>query len=213
MSVQQKKYVTYTAPVDGPNAPSITLLESQAVLASSGTTGLRTWEAALCLGAFLCSTKGMRFVDGKRLIELGAGTGFVSLLCAKHLGAECVLATDGSTEVVDALASNVYVNHLDKSNKITARILKWGHDTVKDTLNEDSTSGSYELILGADVVCTTGSKSRYSACCNSHPIMAEKLLLLYKTCTIVVLNAHFGSRHMTNNLLCPWFRHLTIYSR
>lgn len=150
--VQQKIYVTYIAPTWNDRVQSITLLESRSLIACGGTTGLRTWEAALHLGHFLFSAAGRSLVDGKRVIELGAGTGFISILCALHLGAEGVLATDGSGDVVDHLKSNLFLNDLDRSAKIETTVLKWGHALIDGVFEKSDTSEPYNLIVGADVV-------------------------------------------------------------
>lgn len=126
-SAQQKGFVTYTIPINGLDAPSITTLEVRSVLAASGNTGVRTWEAALRLGAFLSSDAGKQYVAGMNILELGAGTGFLSILCAKHLDARFVLATDGSGEVVGELDYNISLNGLEGAGAIEPAVLKWGH--------------------------------------------------------------------------------------
>ena len=128
------------------------ILESRAILASSGTTGLRTWEAALHLGTYLCSEEGRKLIQGKSIIELGAGTGFLSILCAKHLRTKYVLATDGSGEVVDALGSNIYLNGLEGSRFINGTALIWGHTLSDGVLNVTEGYETYDVILGADLV-------------------------------------------------------------
>ena len=152
VTVQQKSYVTYTAPSQALNAPQVTLLEARSLLASSGTTGLRTWEAALHLGTYLFSSEGKDLVVGKNVIELGAGTGFLSILCAKHLDAKHVLATDGDGGVISDLTSNVYLNGLDRSGLVDTTILKWGHALVDEIFEYREGTLEYELVLGADVV-------------------------------------------------------------
>ena len=159
---QRKSFVTYTAPHDlaVASAPSVTLLESPALLAASGTTGLRTWEAALFLGSFLDAPAGRPLVKGRNVLELGAGTGFVSMFAAKHLDAHFVMATDGSGEVVDGLGANMELNGLADDTKVDTAVLRWGHALVGDVLcpahapEPAGTSGHfhYDLILGADVV-------------------------------------------------------------
>ena len=91
-------------------------------------------------------------MKGKNVLELGAGTGFVSILCAKHLGAKFVLATDGSGEVVDSLSENVYLNGLDQGSCIEPAVLKWGHGLVDDVLNDNEEHRVYDVVIGADVV-------------------------------------------------------------
>lgn len=146
ITAQQKSYVTYTAPSQALNAPQVTLLEARALLASSGTTGLRTWEAALYLGTYLFSSGNL--VAGKNIIELGAGTGFLSVFCAKHLGAKHVLATDGDGSVIDDIATNIYLNRLDRGGLVETTVLKWGHALVDEVFD----ALEFDLVLGADVV-------------------------------------------------------------
>ncbi|KJR85139.1 FAM86A protein [Sporothrix schenckii 1099-18] len=128
------------------SAPTITLFENRATIAAAGTTGIRTWEAALHLGAYLCKHRDV--VAGKRVLELGAGTGYVSILCAKHLGAAACLATDGSPEVVEALPANVQLNG-PKASVVEARELYWGPSPPADWT--EWSQGGFDTILGADI--------------------------------------------------------------
>lgn len=149
-TAQQKSYITYTAPTMSLRAPQITLLEAPSLLASSGTTGFRTWEAALFLGAFL-ATDGNRFVAHRNVVELGAGTGFLSIFCAKHLGVQRMLATDGSLEVVNDLKTNLHLNNLDRSGVIQAGVLQWGHTLINGVADCREAHMVYDLAIGADV--------------------------------------------------------------
>ena len=160
-SAQQKSYVTYTAPLplQSPDAPAVTLLEARSVLASSGNTGVRTWEAALRLATYLHSDQGRRLVEGKTVLELGAGTGLLSILCSKHLCARYVLATDGNGDVVDGLQSNVCLNGLEGDRIIDVAVLKWGHRVLGGILGSREDARQYDLILGADIV----SRLRWSS--------------------------------------------------
>lgn len=159
IAAQEKCHLTYTAPFASPNAPHITLLEAPSLLASAGTTGFRTWEAALKLGCFLFSSGGKSFVLGKNVLELGAGTGFISILCAKHLNAAHVLATDGSAEVIADLKTNITLNGFRNDAVIKADILQWGNGSLSFYAEKKS----YDLAIGADVVChRRHHSSRYS---------------------------------------------------
>ncbi|KAH0543022.1 hypothetical protein FGG08_002630 [Glutinoglossum americanum] len=165
-SIQQKSYVSYTLPVDreflqgqGESLPfqgeaTVTLLESRSLISASGTTGLRTWEAALHLGAYLSlSPKGRDFVRGKRVLELGAGTGFLSILCAKHLDSEQVLATDGDPGLVEALETNFLLNGLGNNcEKIGASVLKWGWALMGGAIEIRGEGHQWDVILGADIL-------------------------------------------------------------
>ena len=142
--------MTYTPSLLSPSSSSttpqhhqITLLESRNLISAAGTTGLRTWEAALHLGQYLCARPSL--VRGKRVLELGAGTGYLSILCAKYLGAAQVVASDGSGDVVANLPDNLFLNGLqDCASRIAAVELKWGHGLV-------GTEGGVDVVLGADI--------------------------------------------------------------
>lgn len=160
-SAQQKAYVTYSFPphsTEGscPGTASVTLLEARSVISGAGTTGLRTWEAALLLGSFLTSGKGRDLIQGKNVLELGAGTGMLSILCAKHLGVSGVIATDGDEAVVDAIKTNAFLNEQDGASPLQGTIrtaaLKWGRYIQASTFAEDYGLGAPDVVLGADVV-------------------------------------------------------------
>ena len=155
-AVQQKSWVTYT-PIRSPSAtnvedPALTLKENRAVISGAGTTGLRTWEAALHLAAYLCSdpTASSSYIEGKHIVELGAGTGFLSILCAKHLQAKHVTSTDGDEGVIDALKENLFYN--DAEADVSTGVVRWGW-ALKDSLidYEAESHGAVETVIGADV--------------------------------------------------------------
>ncbi|GME33461.1 putative Nicotinamide N-methyltransferase [Neofusicoccum parvum] len=144
-----KSYVTYSFG----NDRAVTLLESRSVISSSGTTGLRTWEAALHLGAYLASEAGHKWVQGKRVLELGAGTGLLSILCTKHLQAVKATATDGDEGVVDSIKTNLFLNGLDARVDTESIVLRWGWSwTLQDSLYyEEGSKDQYDVVVGADV--------------------------------------------------------------
>lgn len=160
-SAQQKAFVTYSYPLH-PNddstlgARTVTLLEARSVISSSGTTGLRTWEAALLLGSYLVSEHGRTMIHGKRVFELGAGTGMLSILCAKYLEVAGMVATDGDEAVVDAIKTNLFLNGLDTSEssgcEVRTAALKWGWPLDASTFSEDYGMEAPDVLFGADVV-------------------------------------------------------------
>jgi predicted nicotinamide N-methyase len=148
----------------------ITIQENRNVISGFGTTGYRTWEAALALGEYILSQRHTEHSDvdvvGKRILEVGAGTGFVSLLCGK-LGAAKVFGTDGYEDIVLRLRRNIEDNKL--ANVVETRVYKWGNSSGDDTghvLERESREADYkytdpvDLILGADIV------SSILCCCN-----------------------------------------------
>jgi predicted nicotinamide N-methyase len=151
-SAQTKSYVTYTLSslsANLINIPTITLLEARNLVSAAGTTGLRTWEAALHLGNYLCANRSI--IRSKSVLELGAGTGFVSVLCSKHLQASHVLATDGSDDVVAGLSTNFYLNALQDSVSIEGKELKWGYALVGGEDEKWESGRKIDVVLGADL--------------------------------------------------------------
>lgn len=158
-SAQQKCYVTYLLsllPTDDAQSsprPSITLLENRSLISAGGTTGLRTWEAALHLGQYLCERPDI--VRGRRVLELGAGTGYLAILCGAHLGAAHVLASDGSEDVINNLPENLYLNGLQKddgtSDVVVPMQVKWGYALVGTEEETWNGGRGVDVVLGADI--------------------------------------------------------------
>ncbi|PHH82981.1 hypothetical protein CDD82_4095 [Ophiocordyceps australis] len=135
--------------VETEEEPCISLLESRSILSAAGTTGLRTWEAALHLGQYL--SQNPQVVAGRRVLELGAGTGYLSMLCAKYLSPAHVTLSDGSDDVVSSFANNLLLNRLQEdSSHITFVKLIWGHPLIG--ADAQWIKGEpVDVILGADV--------------------------------------------------------------
>ncbi|OHW93930.1 protein fam86a [Colletotrichum incanum] len=155
-SAQQKAYVTYHLGGLQQNhsethlhAPDITLLESRSLISASGTTGLRTWEAALHLGEYLCANQ--QIIKGRRILELGAGTGYLAILCAKHLAATHVVASDGSDDVINNLPESFFLNDLQESNFVRPMELRWGHAMVGTEDQKWNNGESIDVVIGADI--------------------------------------------------------------
>ncbi|OTB10190.1 hypothetical protein K445DRAFT_258061 [Daldinia sp. EC12] len=154
-AAQQKSYVTYTLSLldshDNPphTSAQITLLESRNLISASGTTGLRTWEAALHLGQFLCTNPSL--IRGKRVLELGSGTGYLSILCARFLSSTLTIASDGSDEVVANLPENFFLNGLQDSKQVRAMDVKWGHALVGTEDQHWNGGMPIDVVLGADI--------------------------------------------------------------
>lgn len=147
----QLSLVKYTLPTRQSHV--VVTSESRGLLYGFGSTGFRTWEAALHLGTYLCSTEtGQELIRGKRVLELGAGTGFVSLLCKKHLGAERMLMTDGNEKLVGLFNSTgLEANELLKEGDrhIQGKVWEWGTPLSQD---ESSPPEQFDIAVGADLV-------------------------------------------------------------
>lgn len=156
-AAQEKSYVTYAVTsLSAETPPMITISESRNLLGGTGTTGFRTWEACLQLGDFLCSSSCPPdlSLNNKTILELGCGTGYLSVLCAKYLKAAHVTATDGFDNVVDDLDETFLLNDLEISPLIRTRLLKWGSSSFGKNCGNDETfleGKAPDIILGADV--------------------------------------------------------------
>ncbi|KAK3058828.1 hypothetical protein LTR09_000393 [Extremus antarcticus] len=155
-AVQQRSYVTFSCLPPTQNSeyipdkePTITILERRNLISGSTTTGYRTWEAALHLGSYLLSNPSL--IKDKNIFEPGAGTGFLSILCAKHLEAKHVTATDGDESVVEALRENLFLNGLDDDSRVNASVLRWGRGLRDTWVEEELEDWPYDIVVGADV--------------------------------------------------------------
>ncbi|KAL1980749.1 hypothetical protein VTN96DRAFT_3594 [Rasamsonia emersonii] len=157
-AAQQLSYIKYTAPAtsgvennDNDKRGSVITSESRGLILSSGTTGFRTWEAALHLGTFLCTTpEGQSIVRGKRVIELGAGTGFLSMYCAKHLGVESVTVTDRDPALIANIKDCLGRNQLS-ADKIRPAIWEWGSPLDSGSNTNTNANAIFDVALGADL--------------------------------------------------------------
>ncbi|GAP92337.1 putative nicotinamide n-methyltransferase protein [Rosellinia necatrix] len=166
-AMKERAYVTFTCLLErgtnnnqdgegddagGADEPTITLLERRNLISGSRTTGHRTWEAALHLGSYFLAGAGHRLIRGKSVLELGAGTGFLAILCAKHLGARHVTATDGDGGVIDCLEENIVLNNINAEKLITARTLWWGDELKGTWVEQACSSDPYDVVIGADIM-------------------------------------------------------------
>ena len=176
-AAQEKSYVTYTlSSLFSSVPPTITIHESRNLLGGTGTTGFRTWEACLHLGDFLCSASCPEHlsIEGKTVLELGAGTGYLSVLCSKYLGAHHVTATDGFETVVDDLPNNFALNNLSLSPSLRTSLLKWGDPRMTASWRYDPTfleGEKPDIILGADVTYDAAALPALSVTLNA--LLAE----------------------------------------
>lgn len=162
-AAQQKNWVTYDLAskslASRAHESKVSLLENRSVISGAGTTGLRTWEAALHLGSYLVSCpETAALIRGKNVLELGAGTGLLSIMCAGCLAAKHVYATDGDDGVVEALKENAAINHLPN---ISIGSLWWGRALQGAWFWEETKLNGLDLVLGADVVSISSQKESF----------------------------------------------------
>ncbi|GLA66981.1 protein fam86a [Aspergillus tubingensis] len=180
---QQLTYITYTAPPEEDddhdsetNNKRRTILtsESRSAIITAGTTGHRTWEAALHLATYLSSTAaGKAHIAGKKVLELGAGTGMVSMFCARYLQPEVVVATDRELglmrQIRDCAGRNGLVGEKDDGGVFKGWIWEWGRELSRGSGEDDDDDDDddelqqvgdgekveFDVALGADLVPQT----------------------------------------------------------
>ncbi|EIW87287.1 hypothetical protein CONPUDRAFT_16784, partial [Coniophora puteana RWD-64-598 SS2] len=123
--------------------------------------GLQSWGTAVVFSARLCAeplryfpitstsaSVSQPFSRPARVLELGAGTGLLSIVAAQilqRLGAPAeVLATDYHADVLANLSANVASNRLDNLVCVTA--LDWVSPPPAEEM------GMFDVVLAADVV-------------------------------------------------------------
>lgn len=159
-----KTLVSYVPPISyDQDITPIEILEAKKIIGSGPNTGLRTWEASLHLAHHLYSRP--ELVKGRRVLELGAGTGFLSIFCAAYLHPESVTTTDGHEEVLASMRDNVRRNaHLYASNSPpVVQKLYWGDDDDLERIKGDGNAfdQSHSLAKGRSIK-DAGDGRKYS---------------------------------------------------
>ncbi|KAI0640005.1 hypothetical protein C8Q77DRAFT_1084036 [Trametes polyzona] len=168
-SAPSASYLTYlwptTNPPDRPVFPgcaSATLLESRTTI-ESGTTGLRTWSASLVLAQYLLSRP--ELVQGKNVLELGCGVGFLGIVTASiqlesESGPGSLWLTDVHEPVLQRCQENLQLpcNQSHAHPNMHLRTLDWQDATDAERRSAVEAlfkEADLDIILGADVVRET----------------------------------------------------------
>ncbi|EEP77267.1 conserved hypothetical protein [Uncinocarpus reesii 1704] len=153
---QELSYIKYSPPgrLDSTPSQSVITSENRGLILSSGTTGFRTWEAALHLGTYLSTLTGRARIAGKNVVELGAGTGFLSMYCLKYLDANHVVATDRELALLSNIQDCVSRNNLDRL-KFRTCIWEWGRPFEPTGRVDADCPTSFDVALGSDLIYDT----------------------------------------------------------
>ena len=101
---------------------------------------------------------GSAFWEGKRVLELGTGTGLGSVTAAK-LGAARVLATDRDGKVLALAAQNARANGV--GGTVSAASLSWGRPGPEAA--DSPLAQSWDVVIGADVTCAAAFAAALAA--------------------------------------------------
>lgn len=90
------------------NSTVVEIYENRAIMVNKGDTGHRTWESSLALAELICNMNDCNPSESIGcVIELGSGTGLVSMTLAKLQLAAKIYCTDGSMNVVNELQRTI----------------------------------------------------------------------------------------------------------
>ncbi|KIY50531.1 hypothetical protein FISHEDRAFT_21311, partial [Fistulina hepatica ATCC 64428] len=134
-------------------SPPIDVVLNDAPLSGDDHTavGLQSWGSCIVLAEQLCHNPMLFGISPsrQRILELGAGTGMLSIVIAKLFPTSTVVATDFHPDVLDNLTGNVSANFLDNASSpcVSVLALDWSCPEFTGLLVEP-----FDVILAADVV-------------------------------------------------------------
>lgn len=129
------------------------LMERKIPCLEGDGTCVVSWKAGEAMARFLVN-EGRSLVEGKFVVELGAGLGTVGLAAALG-GASHVILTDCQKEQLDEnIALNRKLIEGDGSgNKVSSCVLKWGHSFLPEPKYDN-----IDIVVGSDILydCEAG---------------------------------------------------------
>lgn len=136
-----------------------------------GTTGAAVWTAGVSLASLLAREP--ELVKGKRILELGCGTGLCGIVAAR-LGAREVTLTDGNSDLLERVESNIAANlpNVPSSVDVRVRQLPWGEFVDSDL------RGAYDVVLASDVLYQSSAWRPLAACIKELLRPKQGILLL-----------------------------------
>jgi predicted nicotinamide N-methyase len=146
----------------------------------------KLWPAALGICEFLSLHPGI--YRGKKVLELGAGLGLPSLLCARE--ADSVLCTDLSADAMGYARASADLNGL---NNVNCRVIDW---------TEDCAGMSTEVLLLSDINYAPESFASIFQLLEN---------FLEQGTTIILSTPHRLSAREFIKRVDPWIRHRSNY--
>jgi len=151
----------FTFALDAGDAVEVELNDAPLLSEDHTSVGLQSWGSSILLAELICAAPDVFGVtvskNAPRVLELGAGTGLLSIVAAKvlqrssltHLPLPTIIATDYHPSVLVNLQSNVNANFSTSDDPIPIIVhpLDWQHPVYENEL-----STSFDIILAADVV-------------------------------------------------------------
>ena len=145
----------FSFPRSGGGIPVCVQLNDEALLTADHTSvGLQSWASSIIFAERICWEPSSFHFDslnrpGVRILELGAGTGLLSIVASKLLPSAEVIATDYHPDVLNNLRSNISTNFSGQDqSSIFVHALDWSHPPTDEPFLE----GSFDMVLAADVI-------------------------------------------------------------
>ena len=145
----------FSFPRSGGGNPVCVQLNDEALLTADHTSvGLQSWASSIIFAERICWEPLSFHFDslnrpGVRILELGAGTGLLSIVASKFLPSAEVIATDYHPDVLTNLRSNISTNVSGQDqSSIFVHALDWSHPPTDEPFLE----GSFDMVLAADVI-------------------------------------------------------------
>lgn len=137
-----------------------------------GTGGV-LWESAIVLADYVGRNSKAFQWKGKRVLELGAGTGLVAIALA--LEGASVWATDGNRKVLEGAKQNVDAAGPYPDGLVELEIFDW--NSAAD-LAKVKSAGPWDVVLGSDLVYPGNAGRKCVASNEDRPPADETLLSL-----------------------------------
>ncbi|XP_063531417.1 protein-lysine N-methyltransferase EEF2KMT [Cydia strobilella] len=159
MNSESSDMFCYRHHVIGDGLRNIITIKETNNMVVNGTTGMRTWEAALMLADWaLCNEN---ILLNTKVLELGSGVGFTGITIAKHCKIKSIVLTDCHEDVLKAIKENIIINFPDSndSNKNelsdSQRNCQPNIDVMMLDWNDDDEIPSHlvpDIVIGTDIV-------------------------------------------------------------
>ena len=118
-------------------------LNSSSYLVTKGSTSHRIWEAGFALVDFFLDNR--EILSGKKVIELGSGSGFVGISLSILDDVQSLTLTDLSSSC-DIIRSNIEKNKIKEGKKIWCTNLDWSDGYRQRSKGDD------DIIIGSDLI-------------------------------------------------------------
>lgn len=117
---------------------------------SHDATGHRIWLGARLLLHAVSSQALLQYLEGKRILELGAGTGMAGIAIVKAVRVRQMTLTDASPSAMGLCEKNCKMN--DVKENVEIQKLSWG-DTLPSSSSGDKGAGIlFDTVVAADVL-------------------------------------------------------------